>query len=103
MQGPGSKQSGGKTVASGGWPDYLLAFTGVGFCSLISILVRSRLALTNFAIVYMLGVLAVSLRCSRRPALLNAFLSVMAFYYFCVPPFNSFRIEDYSYLITLTG
>jgi K+-sensing histidine kinase KdpD len=83
--------------------DYVVSILAVGICSAISILLRSRLALTNFAIVYMLGVLAVSVRCSRRPALLNAVLTVAAFYYFCVPPFDSFRIEDYSYVITLVG
>jgi K+-sensing histidine kinase KdpD len=83
--------------------EYFISIAAVAICSAISILLRSHLALTNFAIVYILGVVAVSVRCSRRPALLNAFLTVAAFYYFCVPPFDSFRIEDDSYFITLFG
>jgi K+-sensing histidine kinase KdpD len=86
-----------------GWGEYAFSVAVVGICSFISVLLRSRLDLANFAIVYMLGVLAVSTRCSRRPALLNAFLSVLAFYYFSVPRFNSFVLVDYDHVITLVG
>src|SRR5262245_22638235 len=91
------------TTNSGGWSEYLMSVAAVGICSVIAVALRSHLALTNLAIVYMLGVVAISVRCSRCPALLNAFLTVAAFYYFCVPPFDSFRVEDYSYVITLIG
>ena len=70
---------------------------------MISVLLRNHLALENFAIIYMFGVLAVSVRCSRGPAMANAFLAVGSFHYFCVPPFDTFIIEDYNYAVTLVG
>ena len=83
--------------------EYLISISAVAICSAISILLRSRVAQTNLAIIYILGVLAVSVRCSRRPALLNAFSMVAAFHYFCVPPFDSFKLNDDSDLITILG
>jgi two-component system sensor histidine kinase KdpD len=83
--------------------EYAISIAVVGICTAIALPGRSKLALTNFAIVYLLGVLAVSVRCRRGPAILNAVLSVLACYYFFVPPFNSFRIDEYSYIVTLVG
>lgn len=89
--------------ASKVWFEYLFGVVVVGLCSFISVLLRHHLALENFAIIYMFGVLAVSVRCSRGPALVNAFLAVGSFHYFCVPPFDSFIIEDPNYVVTLVG
>src|SRR5262249_23763951 len=83
--------------------EYLFSLFVLAICSIISVGLRHHLALENFAIIYLFGVLAVSVRCSLGPALLNALLAVAAFYYFCVPPFDSFRIEDPTYLVTLAG
>ena len=70
---------------------------------MISVMLRNHLALENFAIIYMFGVLAVSVQCSRVPAIANAFLAVGSFHYFCVPPFDTFIIEDSDYAVTLVG
>jgi len=83
--------------------EYLLSLLVLAICSVVSVALRHRLALENFAIIYLFGVMAVSLRCSRGPSLMNAFLAVASFHYFCVPPFDSFRIEDASYIVTLVG
>jgi len=85
------------------WLECLFSVLVVGICSVISVLLRNRLALENFAIIYMFGVLAVSVRCSRGPAMANAFLAVGSFHYFCVPPFDTFIIEDSNYAVTLVG
>ena len=85
------------------WPEYVISVAAVALCTAVSIPLRSYLALTDFAIIYMLGVLAVSVQCSRRPALLHAFMSVAAFHFFFVPRFDSFKLEDYSDAITLLG
>jgi two-component system sensor histidine kinase KdpD len=85
------------------WLECLFSVFVVGICSGISVMLRNHLALENFAIIYMFGVLAVSVRCSRGPAMANAFLAVGSFHYFCVPPFDTFIIEDYDYAVTLVG
>jgi K+-sensing histidine kinase KdpD len=81
--------------------EYLISLGVVALCSAISIPLRSHLALSTFAMLYLLGVIVVSMRCRRRAAVLNALLSVTAFYYFCVPVHDSFVLEDYNYVITL--
>lgn len=53
--------------------------------------------------IYIFGVLVVSVRYGRNAAVLNAVLGVTAFYYFCVPLHDSFVLEDSSYLITLSA
>jgi K+-sensing histidine kinase KdpD len=81
--------------------EYLISLSVVALCTIISIPLRLRLALSTFAMLYLLGVIVVSMRCRRRAAVLNALLSVTAFYYFCVPVHDSFVLEDSNYIITL--
>jgi K+-sensing histidine kinase KdpD len=83
--------------------EYLASLVVLGICSVIAVGLRNYLALENFAVIYLFGVMAVSVRCSRGPALTNAVLAVASFHYFCVPPFDSFRIEDPTYIVTLVG
>src|SRR6267143_1386646 len=83
--------------------EYAFSIAVVVLCSAISVPLRSRLEPPTFAMLYLLGVIGVSMRCRRRAAILNALLSVTAFYYFCVPFHDSFVLEDSNYLITLIG
>jgi len=83
--------------------EYAMSIAVVVLCSAISIPLRSRFEPPTFAMLYLLGVIAVSMHCRRRAAILNALLSVTAFHYFCVPFHDSFVLEDSNYLITLAG
>ena len=53
--------------------------------------------------VYLLGVVAVALRCGRQLAVWASFLSVAAFDFFCVPPYLTFRVHNYEYLLTFAA
>jgi two-component system, OmpR family, sensor histidine kinase KdpD len=79
--------------------EYLICFSAVIICTAISVPLRLSVPVTNFAMFYLLGVITVSTRCRRSIAVLNAVLSVTAFYYFCVPVHNSFVLEDWSYIV----
>lgn len=81
--------------------DYLEAVLVAAICTVVSVAFRKRIDMVNFAMVYLFGVLVVSVRCHRAAALVNATLSVTAFYYFIVPVHDSFVLEDYTYIITL--
>jgi K+-sensing histidine kinase KdpD len=83
--------------------DYAIGVGVVVLCTAISVPLRTHLAPHTFAMVYLLGVLAVSIRCRRSAATLNAILSVTAFDYFCVPFHNSLFLEDSNYLVTLAA
>ena len=46
-----------------------------------------HVAATNLAMLYLLGVVTVAMRCSRRTSVARRLLSVAAFDFFCVPPY----------------
>jgi len=58
------------------------------------------LAPTNLVMFYLLGVVAVAMRSSRRTAFFASFLSVAAFDFFCVPPYLTFAVSTTKYLVT---
>ena len=53
--------------------------------------------------VYLLAVVLAAVRLGRRPAILTAFLGVMAFDFFFVPPRLTFAVADTQYLITFVA
>ena len=69
-------------------------------CTVVALALRPHLAATNLAMVYLLGVVIVALLCSSRTSVLVSFLSVAAFDFFCVPPYLTFQVADYEYLVT---
>ena len=75
----------------------------VGISTLAALGLRPHVAATNLVMVYLLGVVAVAVRYNRRTAVVASFLSVAAFDFFCVPPYLTFRVHDYEYLLTFTG
>jgi two-component system sensor histidine kinase KdpD len=81
--------------------DYFISVAVVVTCTAVTIPFRTKLEVTNLAMVYLLGVIVVSVKCRRSAAILNALLSVTAFYYFILPVHDSWALEDYSYLIPL--
>ena len=81
--------------------DYFISIAVAAICTAVSVPFRQRLEPTDFAMVYVLGVILVSVKCRRSAAILNAILSVTAFYYFLLPVHDSFVLEDYTYLIPL--
>jgi len=72
-------------------------------CILSALALRGYLAPTNLAMVYLLGVVAVAARCTRGIAVITSILSVAAFDFFCVPPYLTFVVADYQYLVTFAG
>ncbi|HKU59872.1 MAG TPA: DUF4118 domain-containing protein, partial [Gemmatimonadales bacterium] len=61
---------------------------------------RSRLATVDVAMVLLLGVVVVSARYPRGPALLASLLSIAAFDFLFVPPYYTFDVHDGAYLLT---
>jgi K+-sensing histidine kinase KdpD len=81
--------------------DWFFGAGVVAVCSAISVVLRTRLTLTDLAMIYLLGVTAVAMKASRRVAIFTSILSVFAFHYFCVPLFDSFVLVDRIYISTL--
>jgi two-component system sensor histidine kinase KdpD len=64
---------------------------------------RPFLAPTNMVMIYLLAVVIVALRLGLKPAILTAFLGVLAFDFFFVPPYLTFAVVDAEYIITFVA
>jgi two-component system sensor histidine kinase KdpD len=85
------------------WQSYLTSLLLVAGATLASVLALRFLTPTNVIMFYLLAVVLASLRLGFRPALLTALLGVLAFDFFCIPPYYSFAVADTKDLITFAG
>jgi two-component system, OmpR family, sensor histidine kinase KdpD len=83
--------------------EFAVAFATLAGSTLVSLALRSHLAPVNLAMVYLLGVVGIAMRCRRGVAVAASFLSVAAFDFFCVPPYLTFVVADTEYLVTFAG
>ncbi len=79
---------------------YMKSLMAVLLASLACEALRHFLAPTNMVMIYLLAVVMAALRLGRKPAILTAFLSVLAFDFFFVPPRLTLAVADTEYLIT---
>ncbi|MGB9609333.1 MAG: DUF4118 domain-containing protein, partial [Bryobacteraceae bacterium] len=82
------------------WRSFASATALCALITLVSLPLRSVLNAVNLAMFYLLGVVAVAMRSSRRVAFFASVLSVAAFDFFCVPPYLTFRVSDSEYILT---
>ncbi|MCE1225066.1 MAG: sensor histidine kinase KdpD [Geobacteraceae bacterium] len=82
---------------------YSLAGGLVAVATICCWLVSRFLEPTNLVMIYLLAVVVAAVRLGRRPAMLTAFLGVLAFDFFFVPPHLTFAVADTQYLITFAG
>ncbi|WP_298272192.1 sensor histidine kinase KdpD [Geobacter sp.] len=85
------------------WLKYLYSLALVAGATCASQLVRPFLTPTNMVMIYLLVVVLAAIRLGLRPAMLTAFLGVLAFDFFFVPPRFTFTVADTQYLFTFVG
>jgi two-component system sensor histidine kinase KdpD len=66
-------------------------------------LVRSFISPTNLLILFLLAVVVAAFYWGLGPAIFTAVVGVLAFDFFFIPPFMTFRVMDTEYLITFAG
>jgi two-component system sensor histidine kinase KdpD len=69
-------------------------------CTLIAYTMYEQFELANLVMVYMLGSAITGLRFGRGPAVLSAFVNVLAYDFCFVPPRFAFSVSDAQYLLT---
>jgi two-component system sensor histidine kinase KdpD len=81
--------------------------SGYGYASLGVLIVTGAawamypyLGSANLIMMYLIAVVAVAIRCGRGPSVLASVLSVAAFDFCFVPPYFSFAVSDFEYLVT---
>jgi len=91
----------GPAIASRAPANYFWAVVVVVLCTGLGYLMfLQEFGPVNIVMVYLLGVVATSLRFGRGPSILASFLSVAAFDFFFVEPLFSFAVTDTQYLFT---
>jgi len=85
---------------SASWVAYLQSLVLVLATTLLCQPAHLFLGPTNLVMIYLLAVVLAATRLGRRPAVLTAFLSVLAFDFFLVPPRFSLAVSDSEYLVT---
>jgi two-component system, OmpR family, sensor histidine kinase KdpD len=85
------------------WPGYMKSLVLVMAASAVCELVRPFLAPTNLVMIFLLAVVLTAARLGLKPAILTAFLSVLAFDFFFVPPRFTFAVSDTQYLLTFAA
>jgi two-component system sensor histidine kinase KdpD len=83
--------------------DYVAASVLVALLVVIGWIVKSFISPTNLAMLFLLAVVVVAFRRGLRPAIFTAVIGVLAFDFFFVPPYLTFRVSDTEYLITFAG
>ncbi len=74
--------------------DYLLATATVMVVTIVFHFGRIHFAKGQWALLYLLVVLAIASVSGVRPAIFSAFLSFLAWNYFLIPPYLTFRVDD---------
>jgi two-component system sensor histidine kinase KdpD len=80
--------------------EYGFAAAAVTLSTVLAFIMFPFFALTNLVMLYLLGTLAVAARGHRGPAAFSAFLSVLCFDFFFVPPRFTLQVSDVQYLWT---
>ena len=83
--------------------DYVESLLIVAGVSGLGWLIHSYISLANLMMLYILGVVVIAFRRGLKPAIVTSVLGVLAFDFFFVPPFFTFRVTDTEYLITFAG
>ena len=101
-----AKQASGRPRAPGARSSavsYAAAAGLVAGATLVCSVFHLFLSPTNLVMLYLLAVVLAALRLGLRPAILTAFLGVLAFDFFFVPPSFTLAVNDTQYLITFAG
>lgn len=80
--------------------EWVLSIATVAACTGISGLILGYLTLVDISMIYLLGIVLVSSRTGKGPALLATLLSVAAFDFFFVPPYYTLAVSDIRYFFT---
>jgi two-component system sensor histidine kinase KdpD len=83
--------------------DYVSSFILVILITILGWLIKSFISQVNLIMLYLLAVVFVAFRRGLRPAVFTAVVGLLAFDFFLIRPYFTFRIGDTEYLITFAG
>ncbi|MBU6510810.1 MAG: DUF4118 domain-containing protein [Betaproteobacteria bacterium] len=84
------------------WRDYAWSLAGSAAVTLLASPLLGYFDLSNMVMLFLAGVVLTAWRLGRGPAVLAAFVNVLAFDFFYVPPRFTFGVSDVQYLFTFS-
>jgi two-component system sensor histidine kinase KdpD len=79
---------------------YIFAVAGVSVATSIAWTMFLYFELTNLIMAYLIAVVFIAIRVGRGPSILASILSVATFDFFFVPPYFTFAVSDFQYILT---
>jgi two-component system sensor histidine kinase KdpD len=83
--------------------DYVSSLILVILITILGWVIKSFISQVNLIMLYLLAVVFVAFRRGLRPAVFTAVVGLLAFDFFLIRPYFTFRIGDTEYLITFAG
>jgi len=83
--------------------DYGRSLVLVGIVTIAGWFLKGYISAPNLVMLYLLSVVVIAYRIGLRPAIFTAVVGVLAFDFFLIPPYLTFRVTDTEYLITFSG
>lgn len=80
--------------------NYVNAALGIVVATAVAWLMFPYFAAANLIMMYLIAVIIIANRCGRGPSVLASVLSVATFDFFFVPPYFTFAVSDFQYLLT---
>ncbi|MGE0158186.1 MAG: DUF4118 domain-containing protein [Gemmatimonadales bacterium] len=77
--------------------DLGVALGAVAVTTILGVVLRERTDLANIIMLYLAVIVGLAALLGRRASLLASLISVAVFDFFCVPPYNTFAVEDTRY------
>jgi two-component system sensor histidine kinase KdpD len=90
----------GEVVHKSGWLSYLEAAGIVAVAAALSMAVFGRAQLADVVMLFLLGIVIVSLRLGHGPSLFAAVLTVLVYDFLFIPPYYSFAVSDLRHVVT---
>ena len=79
---------------------YAYAALGIGAATAVAWCMFPYFATANLIMMYLIAVIVIASRWGRGPSVLASVLSVASFDFFFVPPYLTFAVSDFQYLLT---
>jgi two-component system, OmpR family, sensor histidine kinase KdpD len=79
---------------------YVYALAGVSVATAVAWAMFPHFGLANLIMMYLIAVIFIAIRLGRGPSVLASVLSVATFDFFFVPPYFTFAVSDFQYLLT---
>ncbi len=80
--------------------NYLISVLAVGFVSIIGFLLRDILGQTNISFLQLMPVILIALFFGLGPSIFTAIISILIFDFVFVPPYYTFAVSDWIYLVS---